>query len=85
MDPKSTVEGIPVDACINGIIVLAKHLSTTERQKEVPVCNMTIHESRKLTIGKMFEYARELGAEYPCTAGLWLVFTVVNLITSFAN
>jgi alcohol-forming fatty acyl-CoA reductase len=31
IDPDGQIEGIPVDACINGIIVLTKHLATTER------------------------------------------------------
>lgn len=71
MDPSATIEAIPVDACTNGIVVMAKHLATNERSKEIPVYNMTIHESRKITIGKMFKYARELGKTYPYTAGLW--------------
>jgi len=72
MNPDNTVEAIPVDACTNALIVLAKHLSMAqERPKEIPVYNMTLHESRKITIGKMFKYARELGKMYPCTAGLW--------------
>lgn len=71
MDPNSKIEAIPVDCCINGIIVMAKHLATTEKAKEIPVFNMTLHESRKITNGKMFKYARELGAKYPGVAGLW--------------
>lgn len=71
INPDSKIEGIPVDVCINGIIVMTKHLATVERSKEIPVYNMSIHESRKITNGKMFKYARELGQKYPCTAGLW--------------
>ena len=71
MNPNSTIEAIPVDACTNGIIVVAKHLAVNERSKEIPVYNMTLHESRKITIGKMFKYARELGKLYPVSAGLW--------------
>lgn len=71
MDPKGTIEAIPVDACINGIVVMTQHIATTERASEIPVYNMTIHESRKMTNGQMFKLARELGIKYPCTAGLW--------------
>lgn len=71
MNPNSTIEAIPVDTCINGIIVMVKHLATNERSDEIPVYNMTIHDSRKITNGKMFKYAKELGQLYPCYGGLW--------------
>jgi alcohol-forming fatty acyl-CoA reductase len=31
IDPEGQIEGIPVDGCINGILVLTKHLATNER------------------------------------------------------
>lgn len=71
MDPNSIIEAIPVDGCISGMIVMVKHLATTERSDEIPVYNMSLHESRKITIGKMFKYSRELGLKYPVVAGLW--------------
>lgn len=71
MNPNSIIEAIPVDTCINGIIVMVKHLATNERSDEIPVYNMTLHDSRKITNGKMFKYARELGQLYPCSGGLW--------------
>jgi fatty acyl-CoA reductase len=34
IDPEGQIEGIPVDACINGIITLTKHLAITERLRK---------------------------------------------------
>lgn len=71
VNPDSIIEAIPVDACINGIIVMTKHLATSERSKEIPVFNMTLHESRKITNGQMVKYSKQLGQKYPVYGGLW--------------
>lgn len=71
IDADSYIEGIPVDVCINGIIVVTKHLATTPRAPAVPVFNMTLHESRRISNGRLFEYSKELGRQYPVCGGLW--------------
>lgn len=71
IDPDSVIEAIPVDVAINAIIVITKELATTERSPTVPVYNITLHESRKVTNGKMLQYARDLGQKYPVSGGLW--------------
>lgn len=72
MDPNGVIEATPCDGVINGIIVIVKYLSTLpEKPKEVPVYNLTIHESRKITNGTMMKYAREIGKEFPPSTSLW--------------
>jgi alcohol-forming fatty acyl-CoA reductase len=71
MDPESIIEAIPVDTCISGMIVMVKHLATSTRSEEIPVYNLTLHESRKITIDKMFKHVRVLGRIYPLYGGLW--------------
>jgi alcohol-forming fatty acyl-CoA reductase len=65
------IEAIPVDTCINSIIVMVKHIASNPRSQEIPIYNITLHESRKISNGKMFKVARDLSRNYPCTAGLW--------------
>jgi hypothetical protein len=69
VDPNGIIEGFPVDTCINATLTIVKHIVTNERSKEIPVYNMTLHESRKITNGRLFETARKLGRKYPTTAG----------------
>ncbi|KAL7027650.1 hypothetical protein ACKWTF_005508 [Chironomus riparius] len=71
INPDGLIEAIPVDACINGILTLTKHVATEKRSQEIPVFNATIHESRRITNGQMFDYAKELGDLYPVSGGLW--------------
>ena len=68
---ENKIEAIPVDACISGMVFLVKHLVTNVRAAEIPVYNMTLHESRKITMNKMLEYARDLRQKYPSYGGLW--------------
>lgn len=71
MNPDNKIEAVPVDTCINGMIYSVKHLVTSPRSKEIPVYNMTLHESKKITIGKTLQYTRDLGKIYPPLGGLW--------------
>jgi hypothetical protein len=63
------IEAIPVDVCINAMLTMVKHIVTSERSPVIPIYNMTLHESRKISNGKMFKISRDLGRKYPCTAG----------------
>jgi hypothetical protein len=63
------IEAIPVDVCINAMLTMVKQIVTNVRSPEIPVYNMTLHESRKISNGKMFKMSRDLGRKYPCTAG----------------
>lgn len=71
MNPDNKIEAIPVDACTHGMIYITKHLATSPRPDEIPVYNMTLHDSRKITIGKMIDHSRALSAKYPSWGGLW--------------
>lgn len=71
VDPNGMIEAIPVDTCINAILTMVQYIATNERSPEIPIYNMTLHESRKISNGKMFKISRDLGRKYPCTAGLW--------------
>lgn len=41
------------------------------RSDDIPVYNVTLHQSKKITYGKLFEMSREIGYKYPFTMGLW--------------
>ena len=72
VDQNVTAEVIPVDTAINAIIIIAKvHANQTERPSEMPVYNLTVHESKKLTFGEMFGTFKKIGREIPFSGALW--------------
>ncbi|CAG9802078.1 unnamed protein product [Chironomus riparius] len=72
MDVNTTKNYIPVDTCMNGYIMIAKHLaSLKERPKEVPVYNLTAHESNTISMKEYFKICVDLKFVYPFSVGLW--------------
>ncbi|CAO1398848.1 unnamed protein product [Diamesa tonsa] len=72
MDTSAKMEAVPVDSAINCMILVAKEVSTQEKRPEkVPVYNITVSESKKLTFGHLFLRTKEIGYKNPCTWGLW--------------
>ena len=72
VDKKAKAEVIPVDTAINAIIIVAKvHANQTERPTVMPVYNLSVHESKKLTLGEMFGTFKKIGREIPFTGSLW--------------
>ncbi|XP_014242270.1 putative fatty acyl-CoA reductase CG5065 [Cimex lectularius] len=68
--PNNTAEVIPVDVCINGILIATWKRGIT-KPNDVPVYNMT--GSKKITAqwGPLVEKGRSLLKEYPLDPGLW--------------
>ncbi|CAO1377125.1 unnamed protein product [Diamesa serratosioi] len=72
VNPNATFEAIPVDTAINALILIAKtHASEKEKSVDIPVYNVTCHQSKKITYGKLFDMSREIGYKYPFSMGLW--------------
>lgn len=72
LDINSSNEGIPCDVAISALIMVVKHLaSLNERPKEIPVYNVTLHESRRLTNKFSFDMSNKLRWEMPFSQSLW--------------
>jgi len=72
LNRESNFEAIPVDAAISGLLTVAKtHGTQLERPKEIPVYNMTTHESRRVTYGYFFDVANDMKFEIPFSVSLW--------------
>lgn len=70
-DPDVTIDFIPVDVAICGILQLVKLLATTVRAKEIPVFHATSHSLQKITIKKLFGMVTTIGRQYPASWSLW--------------
>ncbi|CAG9802081.1 unnamed protein product [Chironomus riparius] len=72
VNPNAHFEAIPVDMACNGLLMFAKKLGTdTEKPKEIPVCNITAHESSKVTYGYIFEQGEKLKFDIPFSQVMW--------------
>lgn len=72
LDISSHFEAIPVDVVINGMIMVAKDISVLEEKpKEVPVYNMAIHQSNRMTYSELFDVVKSMRYETPFSFGLW--------------
>lgn len=80
LDRKANFEAIPVDVAINGMIMIAKDLgiSREEKQKEIPVFNISVHQTNRLTYGDLFDVVESMKYEIPFSFGLWYPNAVIT-------
>ncbi|CAO1377106.1 unnamed protein product [Diamesa serratosioi] len=72
VDLEGTVEAIPVDTACNAMLFIVKKLAIQqERPLEMPVFNLTCHESKKYPYGVSLLQTAELAEQYPMEWGLW--------------
>lgn len=72
LDISTNFEVIPVDVAINGLIMVAMDASVIEEKpKEVPVYNLTIHQTNRMTYSELFEVVESMRFVTPFSFSLW--------------
>ncbi|CAO1398834.1 unnamed protein product [Diamesa tonsa] len=72
IDVENTVEAIPVDLACNGMLLIIKNLAMqAKRPLEMPVYNLTCHESKKYKYREMMKQTEEIALDNPLEWGLW--------------
>ncbi|XP_055690179.1 fatty acyl-CoA reductase wat-like [Lutzomyia longipalpis] len=71
-------ELVPVDMCVNAILVCAKDRATREH-KEVPIVNFVTTAENKIRWRQYIDYAWSYGSQVPTLKSIWYtVFTVTD-------
>jgi alcohol-forming fatty acyl-CoA reductase len=72
LDKEANFEAIPVDMAINAMITVVKeHSTASTKPNEVPVYNVTVHKSNRITYGDLFDVVESVRYEMPLSFGLW--------------
>jgi alcohol-forming fatty acyl-CoA reductase len=71
MDPEGKIECLPVDTCINAMLIATKIISTAKRSNEIPVYHLTCDESKKFKVGWVFDVVKSCRHKYPLSVSLW--------------
>lgn len=77
-DPKSHVDSIPVDLCINAMLMIVKVLSTEAKHETLPVFHLTLPSQFKVKFYWLFNKLIEFRFKYPFTMSLWLRFIKIK-------
>lgn len=72
LDISTNFEAIPVDVAINGMIMVAKDASVLEeKSREIPVYNITIHQTNRMTYSDLFDVVASMIHVTPFSFSLW--------------
>jgi alcohol-forming fatty acyl-CoA reductase len=70
-DPEGKIEVIPVDLCINAMLLITKILATQTRPKEMPVFHLTADDRFRFKVQWVFDKLIENRFKYPLSVCLW--------------